>query len=214
MKLSRARFRRQVTTLFAAALLAIWGMAGYEIYSSKTQVLSEASLRTSTRSQIFSEGAQELIKNFNEIAYDLRADWRSDPTRFPAEVQQWRDAEEDLRFRVDILDRNGKTLFTSLPDGISLAPDVDSFFHSALRNGDHDWLMVDRTGGNRTLGQVALELGRPFLKNGKFDGEIIISAESELFEQFARKLKLRLGSGDVLTVMRDDGFVITRVPVV
>lgn len=214
MKASRARFRRQVTILFAGAVLAIWSMAAYEIHSEKNQVMSEAKLRTSVRSQVFSEGAQELIKQLNGIAFDLRADWHHDQARFPTEIQQWRDAEGDLRFRVDIMDNEGQTAFTSSPGGIAPAPDVDSFFRLAQRNGNRDLLLVDSTSGASASGNVALELGRPILKDGRYDGEIIISAEPGLFAQFARKLKLRLEKGDVLSVMRDDGMVMTRVPAI
>jgi len=212
MKASRAKFRRQVGLLFAGALLSIWCVAGYELINAKVQVINEAKLRTSVRSQIFSEGAQELIKKFSEMAFDLRSDWNQDSRQFPQSVQLWRDVEEDLRFRVDVLDRQGRTLFTSLPNGISLTPDIDSFFRLAQKNGNRDVALVDKAGDHRTTTQVAIELGRPFIKDRKFDGAIVISAEAELFAQFTRKLQLKVDEGDVMTVMRDDGFVISRVP--
>lgn len=209
MKMAKKRLRLQLFLLFILMLILVWVVAFYEMNRSYQTVFDEAKLRNTEEAQIFAEYSSSNIKRLNEALLDLRREWRGDWKAFAELVQRRQDIIHDISFQVAVIDKDGILQFSNLAKPSErvdlserehfrvhqLAPDKDNFFISKPLKG-------------KVSGKWSIQFTRPILKDGVFNGVLVISVSPEMFTKFADKIN----SNAVITVARNNGTLLARSP--
>lgn len=211
MKQSTRSLRRQITLTVTLGLLLVWAVAFYELYRSRDAALREAEVRTSFEAQVFAEYSRSAFKRINEFILDIRSRWTGDPTTFSAVVQRTQENISDLSFQVAILDKEGFLAYSSLMNTIERT-DLSEREHFWVhkKDGGLDHLFISKPILGKVSGKWSIQVTRPILTDGRFDGVVVVSVSPDQFTSFADKL--RLASDDALAVVRDTGEILARFP--
>ncbi|HVI50704.1 MAG TPA: response regulator [Candidatus Sulfotelmatobacter sp.] len=168
--------------------------------------------------------AQKLLIAFMDHAaqqLDYADSYLRMARRFINEGDSWNDIRESLhQIRTNragdytgllaVTDRDGKVVFYSdNPDTppVSLA---DRDYFKTLHDDPRDRLLVDYTRVGKLSGKMQYRLIRPILRDGKFDGVILVSMLPESIIRFYGSLSL--GPHSVSTMMTLDRYLIARAP--
>lgn len=209
MKMAKKRLRRQLFLLFSLMLTLVWFVAFYEMNRSYQAVFNEAKLRNSEEAQIFAEYSSSNIKRLNEVLLDLRREWRGDWKAFAELVQRRQDIIEDVSFQVAVIDKDGILQFSNLAKP-SERVDLSEREHFRVHQQapDKDIFFISKPLKGKVSGKWSIQFTRPILKDGVFDGVLVISVSPDMFTKFADKIN----SGAVITVARSNGTVLARSP--
>jgi len=205
--------RIQIALIVLVALSLVWGAAFYERERSTQAELREAEVRTAVQAHVFAEYSRSTVKRINELILDTRAQWRGDWGAFGELIARRQEFIGDIAFQVSVLDRDGMLAFSSLArpgDRADLSAREHFLVHS--QGGNADRLFISRPVKGKVSGKWSLQFTRPILKDGVFDGVLVVSVSPELFGGFADKLRIAPASAIVVT--RDSGEIMARYPAI
>lgn len=213
MKRSSSVLRSQIFLIVGLSIVLVWAAAAYELYRSRQNHLHGAEVRTVVQAHVFAEYSRSTIKRINEFILDLRPEWTGDWKSFSNSVQRRQENIDDLTFQVAIIDRDGILAYSNLAkptDRTDLSQREHFKVHQEAGNADR--LFISRPLKGKVSGKWSIQITRPILKNGKFDGVLVVSVSPEQFASFAEKLRIAQGSS--LTVVRNTGEIMARYPAI
>lgn len=211
MKQFRSPLLTQMTLVVALSLLLIWATVAYELNRSYRGELHEAEIRTAVQSQVFAEYSRSTLKRINEVMLDLRTRWTGDWKTFAAAIAARQENIDDLTFQVAVIDRDGVLAFSNLAkpsDRTDLSQREHFLVHK--ESGGADRLFISRPLLGKVSGKWSIQVTRPILREGRFEGVLVVSLSPDQFAGFGQKLGVRGSS--VLTVVRDSGEIMARYP--
>lgn len=198
--------------LCALLLLLIWSVIWYDLVRSREIILSEARVQLHGQAWVFAQYASANVKRLNEALLDLRGDWKGDTAQFADLVRHRQGIIDDLLFQVAIIDKDGILLFSNLgrpTERTDLSARAHFLAHKLAP--DKDALFISNPVKGKVSGKWSLQFTRPLLKDGRFDGVIVISVSPELFSDFARQFAN--GDSSTFVVLKYDGTLMARSPV-
>jgi len=212
MKTSNKLLKTQITGVVCVALVLIWTAVLYELDRSSKGFLREAEIKTSIQSQVFSEFSRSTIRRVNEVILDIRTQWTGDLKSFATLIQRRQGIIDDLTFQVTVIDSDGIMIFSNLAKP-STRVDLSQRAHFRVHKeaGDADHLYISSPVLGKVSGKWSIQFTRPILKNGKFNGVLVVSVSPDLFSQFAEKLQL--GKDGSATMVKTSGELMARYPV-
>ena len=211
MKRTGSRLTNQVALIVLLSLVLVWAAAAYELSRSRQTYLHEAEVRTAVQAHVFAEYSRSTLKRINEFLLDLRRDWNGDWKSFAASVQRRQENIDDLTFQVAVIDREGILSYSNLAkptDRVDLSQREHFKVHQEA--GPVDRVFVSRPLMGKVSGKWSIQITRPILKNGQFDGVLVISVSPAQFAGFAKKL--RIDQDGSLTVVRNTGEIMVHYP--
>ncbi len=211
MTTSNRLLQVQIAIVVFLALVLIWAVVFYELDRSKQGFLREAEVKTSIQSQLFSEFSRSTIKRVNELILDIRTQWTGDWKSFSTLIQRRQENIDDLTFQVTVIDKDGIMLFSNLAKPTvhtDLSQRMHFLVHKEAGNADHLYISQPLLG--KVSGKWSIQFTRPILKNGKFNGVLVVSVSPDLFSKFAEKLGV--GNDGTATMLRSTGDFMARYP--
>ncbi|MDD5296135.1 MAG: ATP-binding protein [Rhodocyclaceae bacterium] len=202
----------QIVAVLVLSLIGIWSVAAYELYRSRNTALREAEVRTAVQAHVFAEYSRSAFKRINEFILDTRTHWTGDWHAFSTIVKRSQENIDDLTFQVSVIDRNGLLAFSNLArptDRVDLSKREHFRIHE--ESGNADRLFISRPVLGKISNKWSIQVTRPILKNGQFDGVEVVSVNPDQFAYFAENLRIRKGSA--LTVVRSTGEIMARYPI-
>lgn len=209
----RSALKNQIRVIVTLAILLVWAAAAYELVRTKDNHIHEAEVRTAVQAHVFAEYSRSTLKRINEFILDIRSEWRDDWKSFSAAVQRRQENIDDLTFQVAVIDRDGLLAYSNLAKP-SDRTDLSQREHFKVHReaGSADRLFVSRPLMGKVSGKWSIQITRPILKDGKFNGVLVVSVSPDQFAGFAEKLRLKPDSS--LTVVRNTGEIMARYPAV
>ena len=193
------------------ALLLIWLASGYEIYRTRGATIREAEARTTIESQVFAEYSRSTLKRVNEFILDLRSRWTGDWYSFAQIVQGTQANIDDITFQIAVIGKDGLVAFTNLAPPTERTDLSDREHFRVHRDaGNADRLFISSPLIGKVSGKWSLQITRPVLKDGQFNGVIVVSLSPDEFSDYAETL--RIGKTDTLAMIRDNGEILSRYP--
>ena len=193
-------------TLLAASLL--WWQSLRSQAQLRQQVLQQAEQRSLQVAEALGGQVQAQLNTMDIALKDLREHWGSDPRqRFDARVSEALDGlPPGLISHVSVANARGYLSYNSL--GLEAGVYIGDREHFlALRDGG-DVLRVSAPVRSRLTGQWVFLVGRPLLRNGRFDGAVYLLVRSD---QLANRLStLELSELDVVSLMQPGGQYLAR----
>ena len=213
MLTSSSRLRTRVLLIGAAFLGLLWLAALFEIERSHEAAVREAEQRTRVDARVFGEYAESTIKRIDELLIHLRAQWQGDPQRFAESVLQRQEHVTDLAFQVAVINRDGILVFSSLgvPEGRMDLTEREHFRVHKEAPPDTDRLFISSLVKGKISGRWGMQFTRPLRGRGDFAGVLVISVNPEAFSSFATKLQM--SEGDIIAMVRSNGELLARYPV-
>jgi signal transduction histidine kinase/DNA-binding NarL/FixJ family response regulator len=211
MKKSSSLIRIQIAAMCILGLLLVWATALYELNRSEQGYLREAEVRAEVQAHVFSEYSRSTIKRINELIIDVRSQWTGDWQAFAEIIRHRQESIVDLTFQFAVIDREGILAFSNLAkpaDRTDLSQREHFRVHKNAGNADR--LFISKPLKGKVSGKWSLQFTRPILKNGQFDGVVVVSVSPELFVSFAKKL--RISGESAISVVRDNGQFMARHP--
>ena len=211
MKRATARFRQQLVLLAALCLALVWIAAAYEILRSHQVYIHDSEVRTSVQAHVFAEYSRSTIKRINEFMLDVRSRWNGDWQAFSELVLKTQENIDDLTFQVAVIDKDGILAFSNLAKPTDRT-DLSGREHFTVHKlaGNTDRLFISKPLMGKVSGKWSIQFTRPILKNGQFNGVVVLSISPEQFAGFARELLI--GEDSVATVVRASGEIMARYP--
>ncbi|MBR7781665.1 response regulator [Undibacterium luofuense] len=211
MKLVRQQVYRQLISLYSFVLVLVWGLAMFELDRNYEVQLNDVKFRTRAEAELAAEYSVSAIKRIDELILDLRDDWQGDWEQFADKVRKRQDIVQDITFQIAIINKDGIMEFSNLakPDN---RVDLSSRRHFQIHKNrpDTDALYIS----NPLLGKVSqkwsIQFTRPIMKQGHFDGVIVLSVAPELFTSI--RTKFSNSENKVVSVVRDSGDILARSP--
>ncbi len=211
MMRSSASLRLQMALVVVLSLLLVWATAFYELYRSHQAELHDAEVRTAVQAQVFAEYSRSTIKRINEVILSLRTRWGGDWKSFAAHVSAAQENIDDVTFQVAVIDRDGLLAFSNLAapsDRTDLSQREHFRVHKEAPEADR--LFVSRPLLGKVSGKWSIQVTRPIVRDGRFDGVVVISVSPDQFAGFAEKLGVTGNS--TMTVIRNTGEIMARYP--
>jgi len=198
----------------ALAALLLFGINAWEGYRTQRQ----------ERFDNAASNAQKLLISFEDHALqqlDAADTYLRIARRLMRENSDWRSLQEslgavrsthaaDFTGLMAITDRNGKVIFISESPQTPKVSLAERGYFKALKSDPHDRAIVDATRRGLITGKMQYRIIRPILKDGKFDGVIMLSLLPENLTRFYGNLSL--GRRSVSTIITDDRLLIARSP--
>ena len=182
--------RAQLPWYALCFLLLIWCLAGFELQRSHTRFLYESEQRTQSGANIFAEYSRLTIKRYNDNLLDLRSKWNGDKQAFSVLVSQRQKSLDDLPFEMAVLDERGRVLFTSSTLFTDRNDQSGSeSFTAHLAQASHDKLTVSRPVRDTLTDQWFVLLSRPILRQGKFQGVLILAISPSVLTDIGTKFQ-------------------------
>lgn len=197
--------------LFAVLLLLIWSVIWYDLVRSREIILNEARVQLHGQARVFAQYASANVKRLNEALLDLRGDWHGDTAQFADLVRHRQDIIDDLSFQVAIIDKDGILQFSNLgrpTERTDLSGRAHFLAHQLAP--DNDDLFISNPVKGKVSGKWSLQFTRPLLKDGRFNGVIVISVSPETFSDFARQFTS--ADSSTFVVLKNDGTLMARSP--
>ncbi len=206
---SNLRLRRQTTLTVVIILLMIWATAIYEIQRSQQTFIQESELRTAKNAHIFSEYSLSTIKRLNSFILDAREEWQGDWMKFAQHVQHHQNMIDDLVFQVAVIDSQGMMQFSNLSRPQTVV-DLSEREHFRVHADapDQDRLFISKPLKGKVSGKWSVQLTRPILRNGQFNGVLVLSIAPEFFSKFSEQifsdhqnqLQIVRNSGEIMAI--------------
>lgn len=209
---STALLRIQVTFIVVLALSCVWGIAWYELVRGEQSYLRQAELNGVSKAQVLAEYSDATIRRVNELILESRDQWHGQWQPLAVLIARRQTHIEDIIFQVSVLDRDGMLVFSTLSPAfphLDLSQRTHFLVH---RNAPAtDRLYISEPVRGKVSRQWAIQLTRPIMSRGRFDGVLVASVSPELFSRGVEKLEL--GKGSVIAMLRENGQLMSRYPV-
>ncbi|QYY33182.1 EAL domain-containing protein [Cupriavidus pinatubonensis] len=197
----------------AAWLIATWSFAAFQLVSERDRLLHDAADRTQAEALAFGAYSKSSILRLSEFLLDLRASWLAGQTGFIDMVRERENLVVDLTFQVAVIDKHGLLVYSSIaPPASGEKVDLSGREHFRVHQdaGGRDMLFISDPVKGKVSGKWSIQFTRPILREGSFDGVIVVSVSPEQFASFAQTFTNR--DGEVASVIKSSGQVIARVP--
>jgi signal transduction histidine kinase/ActR/RegA family two-component response regulator len=192
-------------------LSVIWSAAYFELTRSRASALHEAEVRTMVQARVFSENARSIIQRINEILLDTRHDWKGDWRPFAQNVRQHQEVMQDISFQVAVIDKDGVLAFSNLAQPTEHT-DLSAREHFRVHqlSPQLDQLFISKPVKGKISGKWSIQITRPVLKDGAFNGVLVVSVSPDLFADFAKTLGVH--STGAVAMVRNTGEIMSRFP--
>ena len=202
---------RQFILIVIVTIMTTWMAAIYELQRNKQTFIQESELRTAKNAHIFSEYSLSTIKRLNSFILDAREEWNRNEATFGQYVQHHQSLIDDLVFQTAVIDRQGWLQFSSLgPQQKTVDLSQREHFRVHADAPGKDTLFISKPIKGKVSGKWSIQLTRPILKNGNFDGVLVLSIAPEFFSNFSEKLFM--GQRNQLKIIRHDGAIMAISP--
>ena len=192
-------------------LTLIWSLTYYELGRIRSSYLREAEVKTSVQARVFAENTRSVIKRINEILLNTRPDWTGDWKAFAQLIRQRQDTISDITFQVAVIDKEGKLAFSNLATP-SDRTDLSERMHFRVhqQSPDEDQLYISNPLKGKVSGKWSIQFTRPLLKDGQFNGVLVVSVSPDLLVSFSNALGVSAGS--TVSIVKDTGDILSRFP--
>ncbi len=142
----------------------------------------------------------------------MRVKWNGDWAAFSESVKIAQQNIDDLSFQTGLMDRNGIMVYSNLAKPTDPRVDLSQREHFQVHRdaGNADQLFISRPVKGKVSGKWSIQVTRPLLRKGEFDGVFVISMDPAKFAGFGQSL--RLTDNSVMTVVRSTGEIMARYP--
>ncbi|WP_317203495.1 EAL domain-containing protein [Janthinobacterium sp.] len=208
-----AALRLQLGLFLLLSLALLWGLTLYQLQMHRRDAIRTAEVETRGVARAYAENARATIMRIDLILIELGRTWVVRRGDFAAEIERHRHNIADVGFQVAVADKDGWIRYSSLdprpqPQPLNLADREHFSVHAGA--GAAERLFISKPVLGRLSGKWSLQFTRPLLRDGVFDGVIIVSADPELFSHFAPALPLT--EHGITLMLRDSGEVMARAP--
>lgn len=204
----RWRSMAVVVGLFTALAVAMVWVLSLQLQAQlRQQLLDRAELRSLQLADAMTGQTQAFVRLIDAALLDLRERWPGDPGAFAREVQKELQAlPPGLAAYVSVVDAQGVVVFNSLglPGGTSVA---DRPHFQQLRAGG-DRLVVGEPVQGRLDGRWLIVVGRPILREGRFDGAVHLLVSADFLAQVLARLTL--SEQDLVALVHPSGRIMAR----
>lgn len=200
-----------ILTVTLLWLTLIWSLTYYELARTRSGYIREAEIRTSVQARVFSENTRSVIKRINEILLNTRQDWTGDWKSFAQVIRQRHESISDITFQVAVIDKEGRLAFSNLAaptDRTDLSDRAHFKVHQQSPNDDR--LYISNPVKGKVSGKWSIQFTRSILKDGHFNGVLVVSVSPELLSSFSTALGVSEGS--TVSIVKDSGEIISRYP--
>lgn len=197
----------------AAWLIATWSFTAYQLVSERDRLLHAAAERTQAEARAFGAYSKSSILRMSEFLLDLRASWMVGQPGFVELVKERENLVVDLSFQVAVIDKHGLLVYSSIaPPARGEKVDLSSREHFRVHQdaGGRDTLFISDPVKGKVSGKWSIQFTRPILRDGRFDGVIVVSVSPEQFASFAQTFTTL--DGEVASVIKNSGQLIARMP--
>jgi diguanylate cyclase (GGDEF)-like protein/PAS domain S-box-containing protein len=204
--------RAQLAAFLLLSLTLLWSFTAYELDSERHNAIRAAEVETRGGARTLSLNALSSIKRIDLVLLELARARTLRRDDFGAEIRRHQDNIADLAIQVAATDRDGWMVFSSLglpARRLSLADREHVSVHVGA-DAAAPRLYISRPMLGRVSGKWSLQFTRPLIRNGKFDGVVIISVDPALFS--APPTASPLASRAITAVVRASGEVMARAP--
>ncbi len=203
-------FKTQLGLFLALALAVLWGLTFFELLRAEKAATTTAEIQAQTTAQAFAEHTQSTIKRIDLILNQLTQAWQEHPQEFAQAIRRFQQDLSDVSIQASVADRQGWMLFSNLSvpkERINIADREHFRVHLKARRNQ---LYISKPVQGRVSGKWSIQFTRPLLRDGQFDGIIILSVSPELFTRFQHAMEAQ---GPYVTDMvRKGGELMSRAP--
>jgi diguanylate cyclase (GGDEF)-like protein/PAS domain S-box-containing protein len=207
---SSGALRLQFSLLLLVSLAALWGFTLFALDRREQLDLASAEVEMRGLAQAYAENTLSTIKRIDLILLELARTWSLHPDEFGAEIARHQQDLDDVAIQVAVTDHSGLMVYSTIPrqaERISLA---DREHFKILQDAKVSRLFISKPVLGRVSGKWSLQFTRPLLREGRFQGIIIISVAPELLSRFYNTLSM--GRRGVALIVRDSGEIMARAP--
>ncbi|MGI9218820.1 MAG: ATP-binding protein [Hydrogenophaga sp.] len=205
---TRWRSMALVVVLFTALAVAmVWGLSLRLQGQLREQMLQQADARALQLADAMGGQTQAFTRLIDHSLLDLRERWPSERGTFAQTVDKALQAlPPGLVSHVTVVDAQGTVVFNSLgvPPGTSMA---DRPHFQALRDGG-DQLVLGEPVQARLNNRWLFIVGRPILRDGRFDGAVHVLVSTEFLAGVLGRLNLT--PQDVVALAHPQGRILAR----
>ncbi len=203
---------RPVFLLVVVFTLVVTGVLWWQALHSQAllrqQVLQQAEQRSLQLADAMAGQVQAQLNTTDAMLKYLREQWTGSPT--PAFAAQVQDALTSLPpgyvSHVSVANARGYLVFNSLGRDVGLYVGDRPHFQALRQGGDR--MEVSLPVRSRLTGQWVFLIGRPLLRQGRFDGTVYLLVQTE---QLASRLgALELSGQDVVSLIHPQGHYLAR----
>ncbi|HJV03028.1 MAG TPA: diguanylate cyclase [Burkholderiaceae bacterium] len=202
--------RMQLALFVLVSLAALWSFTLIALERREQLDTASAEVEMRALAQAYAENSLSTIKRIDLILLELARTWTLRPDEFAAEIARHQADLDDVALQVAVADQSGLMVYSSiqrLQERISLA---DREHFAVHRHATTSRLFISKPVRGRVSGKWSLQFTRPLLRDGRFDGVIIISVPPELFSRFYDTLSM--GRHGVMLMVRDSADIMARAP--
>ena len=211
VNLGDSGYRLRVGIVVVLCLALVWATAFFELDRSRSSYIHEAEVKNTIQARVFAENTRSTIKRIDEILLDTRPRWTGNWSDFAEIIQDSQKNIKDLTFQVAVIDKDGILVFSNLAkptDHIDLSDREHFTTHKQSPLLDH--LFISKPVKGKVSGKWSIQFTRPVLRQGQFDGVLVVSISPNLFAEFSQTLGVHQ-TGSV-TLVRDTGEIMSRFP--
>lgn len=205
-----AAIRLKLALALVAGLTLVWLVAGYELDSSRKVRLGEFERTTVFQAQIFAENTQAIVRRLDEMLRELREHWSGDHATFSDKVRYRQTYMADIALQVAIIDADGYLAYSNLAPATNRVFLGEREHFRVHKDRDVDQLFISRPVKGKVSGKWSIQFTRRIMRDGRFAGVLVISVSPDTFGAFREKLGL--GSGAIVTMVRETGDILARSP--
>jgi diguanylate cyclase (GGDEF)-like protein/PAS domain S-box-containing protein len=202
--------RLQFAVLLLVSLAALWSFTLVALERREQLDTASAEVEMRALAQAYAENSLSTIKRIDLILLELGHTWTMRPNEFAADIVRHQQALDDVALQVAVTDKHGLMVYSSIQrnqERVSLADREHFKVHLQARTSR---LFISKPVLGRVSGKWSLQFTRPLLRDGQFDGVIVISVAPELFSRFYDTLSM--GRQGVTLMVRDSGEIMARAP--
>lgn len=182
----------------------------YTLRLAEENAIKRADLRTLGIAHAFAEHADSTIKRVDIILKELAYTWINRQQSFIEEIDREKQAIADIAIQVAVHDKDGWLVFSSLGIPKERYNFADREHFQTHVGSNESQLFISKPVLGRISKKWSIQFTRPLIRNGKFDGVIVISVSPDLFSRFFQTLSL--GNQQIAAMMHDGGAILARTP--
>ncbi|AXS79527.1 hybrid sensor histidine kinase/response regulator [Dechloromonas sp. HYN0024] len=204
--------RKQLVLLVVFSLAALWGVVVWDYKTTEEDGITKMRQETAALSLALSERTESIFLRADNTLIQMRTAWLENPRNFDKAVERYKTLLADTIIQMSVMDRDGNLAYSTLgipKDGDPLRLNYKDREHFKVhQTAGVDNLFISRPVKGRLSGRWSIQLSRPILRNGKFDGMIVLSLDPAYLSSFAQKIKL--GEHGLVLIVRDTGEIMAR----
>lgn len=202
--------RLQFAVFVLLSLAALWSFTLFALDRREQLDTASAEVEMRALAQAYAENSLSTIKRIDMILLELARTWSLRPDEFAADIARHQHELDDVALQVAVVDKDGLMVYSSIQRGQERVSLADREHFQVHRQASASRLFISKPVLGRVSGKWSLQFTRPLLRDGRFDGVIVISVAPELFSRFYDTLSM--GRQGVVLMVRDSGEIMARAP--